>query len=145
MPDGTILEVRNLKKDYALGKRRPFGGAARRLHAVKNVSFALNAGQTIGLVGESGCGKSTLARSVLRLDEPTSGEVLHERRCAEGPGRRLVTKGDTVGELTKLWASDADKVPALVGEALARPVAILDWRKHGASEEYETVGILMVG
>ncbi len=77
MLDGPILEVRNLKKDYALDKRRPFGGAARRLRAVKDVSFTLHAGQTIGLVGESGCGKSTLARSVLRLDEPTSGEVLY--------------------------------------------------------------------
>ncbi|MGH1483021.1 MAG: ABC transporter ATP-binding protein [Geminicoccales bacterium] len=80
MPDGPILEVRNLRKDYALDKRSPFGGAARSLHAVKDVSFALHAGQTIGLVGESGCGKSTLARSVLRLDEPTGGEVLYHGR-----------------------------------------------------------------
>ena len=80
MPDGPILDVRNLRKDYVLDKRRPFGGAARRLHAVKDVSFTLNAGQTIGLVGESGCGKSSLARSVLRLDEPTSGEVLYHGR-----------------------------------------------------------------
>ncbi len=80
MPDGPILEVCNLRKDYALDKRRPFGGTARLLRAVKDVSFALHAGQTIGLVGESGCGKSTLARSVLRLDEPTSGEVLYHGR-----------------------------------------------------------------
>ncbi len=73
-----ILEVRALSKSYGLTKSGPFRRGERRLNAVKDVSFSLAAGQTIGLVGESGCGKSSLARSVLRLDEPTSGEVQYK-------------------------------------------------------------------
>jgi ABC-type dipeptide/oligopeptide/nickel transport system ATPase subunit len=62
-----ILEVRNLKK-YFPTSRGP-------LHAVDDVSFSLERGKTLGLVGESGCGKSTTGRAILRLIEPTSGEV----------------------------------------------------------------------
>lgn len=66
----TILEVRNLKKYF----KTPGG----LLHAVDDVSFSLEKGKTLGLVGESGCGKSTAGRSILRLIEPTAGEVLFE-------------------------------------------------------------------
>ena len=76
--DVPILEVRALSKSYGLKKSGPFRSGGPRLNAVKEVSFSLRAGQTIGLVGESGCGKSSLARSVLRLDEPTAGEVLYK-------------------------------------------------------------------
>ena len=66
----TILEVKNLKKYFKTGKGL--------LHAVDDVSFTLERGKTLGVVGESGCGKSTLGRSILRLIEPTSGEVWFE-------------------------------------------------------------------
>jgi len=62
-----LLEVRNLKKYYPT--------AAGIVHAVDNVSFTLGKGKTLGVVGESGCGKSTLGKTILRLTEPTSGEV----------------------------------------------------------------------
>ncbi len=75
--DTPLLEVRHLCKSYGLTRSGPFRRGERRLHAVRDVSFSLAAGQTIGLVGESGCGKSSLARSVLRLDEPSSGDVLY--------------------------------------------------------------------
>lgn len=64
-----LLEVRNLKK-YFQTKRG-------LLYAVDNVSFTIEEGKTLGLVGESGCGKSTTGRAILRLHEPTSGEVLY--------------------------------------------------------------------
>ncbi len=66
----ALLEVRDLSKDYPA---RDGKGVVR---AVSNVSLALEAGQTLGVVGESGCGKSTLARLIMRLIEPRSGEIL---------------------------------------------------------------------
>src|SRR5256884_6758551 len=69
-----LLEVTDLVKHFAVR-----GGILRRrvgtVHAVDGVSFSLQPGETLGLVGESGCGKSTVARTVLRLVEPTSGAI----------------------------------------------------------------------
>lgn len=64
----ALLEVRNLKK-Y-------FDTPAGPLQAVDDVSFSIEKGQTLGVVGESGCGKTTLGRTILRLHEPTSGEII---------------------------------------------------------------------
>ncbi len=69
-----ILEVRNLVKHYPAPGGQ-FGGK-RQVKAVDDVSFTLHRGETLGIVGESGCGKSTLARAILRLVEPTSGQVM---------------------------------------------------------------------
>jgi len=68
MNNEILLDVKHLKK-Y-------FDTPAGKLHAVDDVSFTLQKAKTVGVVGESGCGKSTLGRSVLRLNEPTAGEVL---------------------------------------------------------------------
>ena len=65
-----LLETRNLKKYF----KTPGG----MLHAVDDVSLTIQEGQTLGVVGESGCGKSTLGRTVLRLLEPTGGQVLYK-------------------------------------------------------------------
>ena len=63
-----ILQVKNLKKYFTT----PRG----MLHAVDDVSFAIQEGKTLGVVGESGCGKTTTGRAILRLIEPTSGSVV---------------------------------------------------------------------
>ena len=66
----NILEVKHLKKYFKTGRGM--------LHAVDDINFSLERGKTLGLVGESGCGKSTTGRVILRLLEPTDGEIIFE-------------------------------------------------------------------
>ena len=81
MREGALLEVRDLVKEFEITKgltRRALGS----LRAVNHVSFHIDRGETLGLVGESGCGKTTTGRCIIRAVEPTSGEVLY--RAADG-------------------------------------------------------------
>ena len=84
-----LLQVRNLVKHFPIR-----GGLLSRVvdkvHAVDGVSFELAAGETLGLVGESGCGKSTTGRCILRLIEPTSGEVVFDGRPVTGAGKEAL-------------------------------------------------------
>ena len=75
-----LLEVKDLKKYFDTPKGK--------LQAVDGVSFAIEKGKTLGIVGESGCGKSTTGRTILRLLEPTSGTVLFEGKDVAKLGRR---------------------------------------------------------
>ncbi len=72
----TLLDVKHLSKKFVSGGG-PFR-PVRSMHAVNDVSFSVDTGRVVGVVGESGCGKSTLARLILRLIEPSSGDVQFE-------------------------------------------------------------------
>jgi len=78
----TLLEAQNLTKHFPL-RRGLFGSDPGAVRAVDGVSFAIEAGRTLGVVGESGCGKSTTAKLVLKLEEPTSGEIRFEGRALQ--------------------------------------------------------------
>lgn len=72
----VLLEVKGVKKFFPL-KKGIFGNVKSWVHAVDDVSFSVRKGRTLGLVGESGCGKTTLGRTILRLIEPTEGDIFY--------------------------------------------------------------------
>ncbi len=82
---GPILEVNNLKKHFQVRKGL-LSRSASLVKAVDGVSFKIAPGKTLGLVGESGCGKTTVGRSILRLIEPTSGQVFFQGKDLAGLG-----------------------------------------------------------
>ncbi|MBK8982317.1 MAG: dipeptide ABC transporter ATP-binding protein [Ignavibacteria bacterium] len=73
----NLIEVRNLRKYFPI-KKGVFSKTIGNVKAVDDVSFSIKKGETLGLVGESGCGKTTVGRSILRLIEPTAGEIIFE-------------------------------------------------------------------
>ena len=123
MTDAPILEVRNLVKHFPIGGG-VFGGAPALIKAVDGVSFSIQRGETLGLVGESGCGKTTTGRCILQLEKPTAGEIFFE-------GRDLATLAE--GELRKvrrrLQVIFQDPYSSLnprmtVGQIISEPLAV---------------------
>ena len=79
MNDDIVMEVKDLKKYYPI-KAGMFGRVVGQVRAVDGVSFRIRRGTTMGLVGESGCGKTTIGKTLLRLNDKTSGDVLFKGR-----------------------------------------------------------------
>ena len=85
-----LLEVKGLKEyfDINMGFFR-----TKPLKAVDDVSFTINKGETLGLVGESGCGKTTIGRPLLHLNKPTAGEIMYDGRPVEAQaGRKRICR-----------------------------------------------------
>jgi oligopeptide transport system ATP-binding protein len=136
----ALLEVRNLTKYFPI-KKGVLSRTVGEVRAVDGVSFTLEKGKTLGLVGESGCGKTTVGRSLLRLVEPTSGEVIVN-------GKDLLAMDKE--ELRKMRASlqiiFQDPFSSLdprmsVGEIIAEPIR--NHLKSSRSEIRDRVAYLM--
>ena len=90
----AVIEAAGLSKHFE-ARRGIFGGSRGMVRAVDDISFAVESGQTLGVVGESGCGKTTTAKLVLGLEEPTGGSIRFEGRDLQGldaAGRRHYRK-----------------------------------------------------
>jgi len=120
-----LLRAANLVKRFPVN-RRLFGRATGAVHAVDDVSFELDVGETLGLVGESGCGKSTTGRLILRLTEPTAGEVWFEGRNVFALGR-----AELCAQRRSMQIIFQDPYASLnprmtVGQTLGEPLALYD-------------------
>ena len=123
-PD-AILEVRHLKKYFVL-KKTFTGKPLSTLKAVDDVSFKIKKGETLGIVGESGCGKTTMGRTILKLHQPTSGQIFFEGEdIAKYKSRQMIPLR------TKMQIVFQDPYSSLpprstVGGILSEPVAVHD-------------------
>ena len=128
MNEGTttqpLLKVKDLVKRFPIS-----GGLLQRtvdkVHAVDGVSFELAPGETLGVVGESGCGKSTTGRCILRLIEPTSGEVWFEGKNVTAASkqelRALARDMQIIFQDPYASLNPRMSVGAIIGEALTSP------------------------
>lgn len=140
----TILKLVDLKQHYPV--RGSLFGPAKSVYAVDGVSFEVNAGETLGLVGESGCGKSSVGRTLLKLHEPTAGQIIYNGRDITG-----LSASDMVSLRKEMQIIFQDPMESLnsrhtIGTILAEPfeihgIGLPDEREIWVQELLQKVGL----
>jgi len=125
----ALLNVHNLVTRFDI-RGGLFGAVSGRIHAVENVSFDLRRGETLALVGESGCGKSTTGRSILRLVEPTGGQVLFEGQDLRTLGRTEMRRARRKMQMIFQDPFASLNPRKTVGAAILEPILV-----HGLADE----------
>ncbi len=142
----TLLEVQDIRTEFLVSGGGLFQ-PSRRLRAVADVSFSLQAGETLGVVGESGCGKSTLGRSLLRLIEPTAGRIVWQGSdiAALSPEEMRLKRRDMQMIFQDPIASLDPRMT--IGDIIAEPLTVFETdlskaeRRNRVLEIMDTVGL----
>ena len=121
----ALLEARNLVKHF-VAARSAFGRPTAFVKAVDGVSFSVNAGETLALVGEFGCGKSTVSRLVLRLIEPDQGDIRFEGRDLLGMGAKELRAFRRDAQIIFQDPYGSLNPRMTVGQILAEPLVLHD-------------------
>ncbi|MEZ5100008.1 MAG: ABC transporter ATP-binding protein [Thermoleophilia bacterium] len=116
--DKVLLDVKGLVKQF------PIPGSKKVVHACSDVTITLKRGETLGVIGESGSGKTTLGRCILRLIEPTSGEVVFDGTRVTGMGRSDLRKLRTDMQIVFQEPFDSLNPQMIVGRQIAEPLRI---------------------
>ncbi len=131
--DAPVLDVRDLKMHFPL-RAGLLKRVANYVYAVDGVSFEIKPGETLGLVGESGCGKSTVGRVLLKLYEPTAGEVMFDGRnifaVDEAELNRIRQRIQIIFQDPFASLNPRLRVKELVGEAYRVHTGDKDWEKN---------------
>ena len=119
----ALLEVRHLRKCFPIQKSLT-GKTLRELVAVDDISFKLKKGETLGIVGESGCGKTTMGRTILKLHQPTSGQIFFEGQDISGYKAAEMRKIRTKMQI--IFQDPYSSLPprSTVGDILSEPVLV---------------------
>jgi oligopeptide transport system ATP-binding protein len=144
-PDETLVEVRHVRKYFPI-KKGILQREVARVHAVDDVTFSVRRGETLGLVGESGCGKSTLGRCIVRLLEPTDGQVIFQGRDITKLGLRqlrpLRSEMQMVFQDPYASLNPRKRVGSIIGDPLKiHGIGTAAERKKRVQELLETVGL----
>jgi peptide/nickel transport system ATP-binding protein len=141
----ALLEVRNLKKHYPITEGL-LKDEVGRVRAVDGVSFTVDRGETLGIVGESGCGKSTTATTTLRLEEPTAGEVLFDGEDITSYDDRALKRFRRRAQMIFQDPTSSFDPRMSIGDSVAEPLVIhgirdRDRRRRIVGDLLERVGL----
>ncbi|HEY2311194.1 MAG TPA: dipeptide ABC transporter ATP-binding protein [Gaiellaceae bacterium] len=143
--DSPLLEVRHVKKYFPI-RAGVLQREVAHVHAVDDVSFAVKQGETLGLVGESGCGKSTLGRTIVRLLQPTAGEIIFDGTPIQSLGTRRLRPLRREMQMVFQDPYASLNPRKRVGTIISDPMKIHDLgsrseQKRRVNEILETVGL----